>query len=95
MCICRAPRSSPDNLPSFLNDVQRIADPEYEPGVDDILRARLRTQGVDEYKFVMENRKFQPLLCLQIHLTAMRLRRRTRVVGIRRRWLQNAGATVP
>ncbi|KZV91373.1 G-protein alpha subunit [Exidia glandulosa HHB12029] len=40
----------------FLNDVQRIVDPDYEPSIDDILRARLRTQGVDEYKFTMENR---------------------------------------
>lgn len=40
----------------FLNDVHRIAAADYEPEIDDILRARLRTQGVDEYKFTMESR---------------------------------------
>ncbi|KAH7106855.1 G-protein alpha subunit [Auriculariales sp. MPI-PUGE-AT-0066] len=39
----------------FMDDVIRVASPQYDPTIDDILRARLRTQGVDEYKFTMEN----------------------------------------
>jgi guanine nucleotide-binding protein subunit alpha len=37
-------------LSSFLNDVERIASRSYEPSDDDVLRARLRTLGVQEYK---------------------------------------------
>ncbi|KAI0699036.1 G-alpha-domain-containing protein [Cerioporus squamosus] len=39
----------------FLNDILRIAARDYEPTDDDIVRARLRTVGVQEYKLVMEN----------------------------------------
>ncbi|KAF8549832.1 G-alpha-domain-containing protein [Imleria badia] len=38
----------------FLNDIERIASSDYEPSDDDIIRARLRTVGVQEHKFVME-----------------------------------------
>ena len=37
-------------LSSFLNDVERIASRDYEPSDDDVVRARLRTLGVQEYK---------------------------------------------
>lgn len=37
-------------LSSFLNDVERIASRSYEPSDDDVVRARLRTLGVQEYK---------------------------------------------
>ena len=39
---------------SFLNDIDRIASSDYVPSDDDIIRARLRTVGVQELKFVME-----------------------------------------
>jgi guanine nucleotide-binding protein alpha-1 subunit len=39
---------------SFLDDVSRIAARNYEPSDDDVLRARLRTVGVQEYKFKIE-----------------------------------------
>ncbi len=39
---------------SFLNDIDRIAVLGYEPSDDDIVRARLRTMGVQEYRFVFE-----------------------------------------
>ncbi len=39
---------------SFLNDVDRIAVEDYEPSDDDIVRARLRTMGVQEYRFMFE-----------------------------------------
>ena len=35
---------------SFLNDLERIASRTYEPSDDDVVRARLRTLGVQEYK---------------------------------------------
>ncbi|KAG6372454.1 guanine nucleotide binding protein, alpha subunit [Boletus reticuloceps] len=39
----------------FLNDVTRIGQPGWRPGIDDIVRARLRTFGVEEYRFSAEN----------------------------------------
>lgn len=36
---------------SFLNDVDRIVARDYEPSDDDVVRARLRTMGVQEYHF--------------------------------------------
>ncbi|OCH86520.1 G-alpha-domain-containing protein [Obba rivulosa] len=38
----------------FLNDVARVAARGYEPSDDDVVRARLRTMGVQEYRFVFE-----------------------------------------
>ncbi|KDQ53612.1 hypothetical protein JAAARDRAFT_39301 [Jaapia argillacea MUCL 33604] len=38
----------------FLDDVQRIASRDYEPSDNDIVRARLRTMGVQEYKMKFE-----------------------------------------
>ncbi|KAI0944664.1 hypothetical protein AcW1_002324 [Taiwanofungus camphoratus] len=38
----------------FLNDVERIADREYEPSDEDIVRARLRTLGVQEHRIKFE-----------------------------------------
>lgn len=39
---------------SFLDDVDRIADTNFEPSDSDILRARLRTIGVQEYRFFLD-----------------------------------------
>ncbi|OBZ73276.1 Guanine nucleotide-binding protein alpha-4 subunit [Grifola frondosa] len=39
----------------FLNDAARIATWAYEPSDDDIVRARLRTLGVEEHRFTMES----------------------------------------
>ena len=41
-------------LISFLNDIERIAARNYEPSDDDVIRARLRTLGVQEYSFWVE-----------------------------------------
>ncbi|KAM5543110.1 hypothetical protein V8D89_002984 [Ganoderma adspersum] len=38
----------------FLNDVKRIAAEDYQPSDDDVVRARLRTMGVQEHRFVFE-----------------------------------------
>ncbi|KLO16457.1 G-protein alpha subunit [Schizopora paradoxa] len=45
-----------EHMPGFfLNDAVRIATTNYEPTDDDILRARLRTLGVEEHHLKMEN----------------------------------------
>ncbi len=41
-------------LRSFLDNAARVADKSYTPTTDDILRARLRTLGVEEYRMTME-----------------------------------------
>ena len=47
---------------SFLDDIDRIAVPDYEPTDEDIVRARLRTVGVQEHRFVIdESPSFAPL----------------------------------
>ncbi|KAI9448616.1 guanine nucleotide binding protein, alpha subunit [Lactarius psammicola] len=38
----------------FLNDIERIATRDYEPSDNDVIRARLRTLGVQEYSFWVE-----------------------------------------
>ncbi|KZT24145.1 G-alpha-domain-containing protein [Neolentinus lepideus HHB14362 ss-1] len=38
----------------FLNDIERITSLKYTPTEDDVLKARLKTVGVSEYKFEME-----------------------------------------
>jgi hypothetical protein len=41
-------------LRSFLDDLYRIAHRGYEPTDEDIVRARLRTAGVQEYRFLLD-----------------------------------------
>jgi hypothetical protein len=41
-------------LPSFLSQLDRIARRSYEPSDDDIVRARLRTLGVQENRIKFE-----------------------------------------
>lgn len=43
-----------DNPGFFLDDVDRIASRGYEPSDKDIVRARLRTLGVQEYRFSLD-----------------------------------------
>ncbi|KAF8841889.1 G-alpha-domain-containing protein [Paxillus ammoniavirescens] len=43
-----------DSAGFFLNDIDRIASHEYEPSDDDVVRARLRTVGVQEHRFPMD-----------------------------------------
>ncbi|EPQ57632.1 G-alpha-domain-containing protein [Gloeophyllum trabeum ATCC 11539] len=38
----------------FLNDIDRIASQDYEPSDDDVVRARLRTVGVQEHRLKFE-----------------------------------------
>ena len=39
---------------SFLDDLERVTSLKYMPSDDDVLKARLKTVGVSEYKFEME-----------------------------------------
>ena len=39
---------------SFLDDLERVTALRYMPSDDDVLKARLKTVGVSEYKFEME-----------------------------------------
>lgn len=41
------------HVASFLNDIERVASSNYQPSDDDIVRARLRTVGLQEHKFVL------------------------------------------
>jgi len=44
-----------EDMPGFfLNDAERIAARGYEPSDDDVIRARLRTMGVQEHRFTFE-----------------------------------------
>ncbi|RDB30429.1 Guanine nucleotide-binding protein alpha-4 subunit [Hypsizygus marmoreus] len=44
-----------EELPGFfLNDLERVTSLKYMPTDDDVLKARLKTVGVSEYKFEME-----------------------------------------
>ncbi|KAG6873913.1 hypothetical protein C0995_009693 [Termitomyces sp. Mi166 len=44
-----------EELPGFfLNDLERVTSLKYMPTEDDVLKARLKTVGVSEYKFEME-----------------------------------------
>lgn len=50
---------------SFLDDLDRVAARSYEPTDDDIVRARLRTLGVQEHKIRFDQgsgNAFHPLL---------------------------------
>jgi guanine nucleotide-binding protein alpha-1 subunit len=42
----------------FLDDVERIATPKYEPSADDVLRARIRTVGLEEHHFAVETGQY-------------------------------------
>ncbi|KAG6815712.1 hypothetical protein H0H87_012028 [Tephrocybe sp. NHM501043] len=43
-----------DSAGFFLNDLERIATRDYEPTDDDVVRSRLRTLGIQEYKIQFE-----------------------------------------
>ncbi|KAF9000843.1 guanine nucleotide binding protein, alpha subunit [Cyathus striatus] len=43
-----------DSAGFFLDDLDRIATRTYQPSDDDVVRARLRTLGVQEYRFQFE-----------------------------------------
>lgn len=48
-----------DNADFFLDNVKRIAAPEYVPTNEDILKSRIRTTGIADLKFSIESRHTQ------------------------------------
>ncbi|KXN90125.1 Guanine nucleotide-binding protein alpha-4 subunit [Leucoagaricus sp. SymC.cos] len=53
--LLRAKHGRLEETPGFfLNDVDRILSTDYTPGDEDIVRARLRTTGVQEYRFTLD-----------------------------------------
>ncbi|KAJ8380886.1 hypothetical protein SKAU_G00016640 [Synaphobranchus kaupii] len=47
--------SCPDSTKYYLTDLDRIADPQYVPTQQDILRVRVPTTGIIEYPFDLES----------------------------------------
>eukprot|EP01104_Vermistella_antarctica_P002459 TRINITY_DN126_c0_g1_i1.p1 TRINITY_DN126_c0_g1~~TRINITY_DN126_c0_g1_i1.p1 ORF type:complete len:359 (-),score=104.05 TRINITY_DN126_c0_g1_i1:215-1291(-) len=50
-----------DSAEYFFNHIARIADPAYLPTTDDVLRARVRSTGIDEAVLVFEDLAFRVL----------------------------------
>ncbi|KAI9301386.1 G protein alpha subunit [Cunninghamella echinulata] len=44
-----------DSAPYFFKHLQRIGQPDYTPNVQDVLRARSKTTGITESRFLIEN----------------------------------------
>ncbi len=58
-----------NGLCSFLHDADRIAAKSYMPTDDDVIRARLRTLGVQEYRFIFDHGIFnQPIFTSCTHI---------------------------
>lgn len=47
-----------DALGYYLEEIKRVADPEYRPNQLDILSARVRSSGILEHKFLVEGQEF-------------------------------------
>lgn len=48
-----------DNIDHFFNNIDRLADPEYIPSYDDIIRSRVRTTGIVESELRIESHIFR------------------------------------
>lgn len=51
--------NSASSPPSYLMDLDRVAQPDYLPTVQDILRVRVPTTGIIEYPFDLEEIRFR------------------------------------
>ena len=47
-----------DSYNKFARDIERIAGDDYEPTVNDVLRSRVRTSGIVEERYVIDNVQF-------------------------------------
>ena len=77
------------NSHSFLNDLDRIASWEYSVTDNDIVRARLRTVGIQEYRLLFKNGPWDnptgiPLLFCSndIYLTSYHCSRQSAWLGV-------------
>ncbi|KAF4620276.1 hypothetical protein D9613_000337 [Agrocybe pediades] len=59
----------------FLDDLERVLSPNYEPTDEDILRARLRTTGVQEYHFSLDSSNGTPRDWIMYDVAGMRTAR--------------------
>eukprot|EP01083_Nonionella_stella_P170206 578743_1 len=50
--------SYPDNMDYFLNKVREIMSPNYAPSMEDVLKCRMRTTGMIEYKYHRKSNRF-------------------------------------
>jgi hypothetical protein len=48
-----------DTASYFFENIDRINAPDYQPTTDDILRVRVRSQGIEEAEFVFDRRTFK------------------------------------
>lgn len=48
-----------DTASYFFDNIDRINSPDYQPTTDDILRVRVRSQGIEEAEFVFDRRTFK------------------------------------
>ena len=62
-----------NNLYSYLSDIDRIAEPDYLPTQQDILRVRVPTTGIIEYPFDLEEIRFRWEFPASIRLTSVLL----------------------
>lgn len=52
---------------SFLNDLDRIASWDYSVTDDDIVRARLKTVGIQEHRLIFKDGPWNSPLCTLFH----------------------------
>ena len=48
-----------ETMSSFMNRIDEIADPDYKPSTNDIMNCRVRTTGIKEERFLIDNKIFQ------------------------------------
>lgn len=56
-------------LYSFINDIERIAVNNYMPTDDDVIRARLRTLGIQEYRLIFDHGVYNQIFFLAVIIT--------------------------
>jgi len=55
-------------VPSFMDDIDRVVAKDYEPSDQDVIKARLRTVGIQEYRFGISGGKHSTLDARATHL---------------------------
>lgn len=56
---CWPPLTLPPPTPSYLNDLERIAQSDYIPTQQDVLRTRVKTTGIVETHFTFKDLHFK------------------------------------
>ena len=58
MVACAIPVAHLPGFSSFMGDIDRIVARDYEPSDQDVVKARLRTIGVQEYHFAIPGGRY-------------------------------------